>query len=493
MIRRNKSFFRNTIITLFILSLTLSIFYRSFNSKTFENLKDYQSQVLKWVNCYGNFECSTLLVPVDYYKITTNAFHLKVIRFKATDQRWKLGALIVNPGGPGASAFDYAYNAENIVSAAIREKYDIVGFDQRGVGQSDPIRCLTDKETDEMLAGPMIADTPENQRKMIENAKFFANKCKKVAGNKLTHLSTLESAKDMELLRLALNEPKLNYLGKSYGTYLGTLYASLYPTKVGKMILDGAIDPSISIQEQNLAQANGFELALNQFLAENKFSKVMILGIFKKLRIEPLWTKTERKLNDSLAILGIASALYDDVTGWPKLARALNHALLGDGSLLLELSDEYSGRSQTGKYFSNENYIAPIISCLDWPNSFETVPNMTTYQKFVTVAPIFGPFLAANGIFCKYLLPNVIHINSNLNIQVTSRVMIIGTTRDPATPNDWAIALSRKFPNSILLIFDSDGHTGMNRGNKCVDTFAESYLFKLTATRSTTRFACNQA
>ena len=456
-------------------------------------LKEFQNQELKWQNCYGNFECSTLLVPVDYDKITTDVFHLKVIRFKATDQRQKLGALIVNPGGPGASAFDYAYNAENIVSAAIREKYDIVGFDQRGVGQSDPIRCLTDKETDEMLAGPMIADTPENQRKMIENAKFFASKCKKAASYKLGHLSTFESAKDMELLRLALNEPKVNYLGKSYGTYLGTLYASLYPTKVGKMILDGAIDPLISIQEQNLAQANGFELALNQFLAENKFSKVMILDLFKKLRIEPLWTKTERKLNDSLAILGIASALYDDLTGWPKLARALNQALLGDGSLLLELSDEYSGRSQTGKYFSNENDIAPIINCLDWPNSFETVPNITTYQKFVTVAPIFGPFLAANGILCKYLLPNVIHINSNLNIQVTSRVMIIGTTRDPATPNDWAIALSRKFPNSMLLIFDSDGHTGISRGNKCVDTFAESYLFKLTATRSSTRFACNQA
>ncbi len=127
-------------------------------------LKEFQSQELKWRNCYRNFECSTLLVPVDYNKTTTDVFHLKIINFKATNQRQKLGALIVNPGGPGASAFDYAYNAENIVSAAIREKYDIVGFDQRGVGQSDPIRCLTDKETDEMLAGPMIADTPENQR-----------------------------------------------------------------------------------------------------------------------------------------------------------------------------------------------------------------------------------------------------------------------------------------------------------------------------------------
>ena len=106
-----------------------------------------------------------------------------------------------------------------------------------------------------MLAGPMIADTPENQRKMVENAKVFASKCKKVAGYKLAHLSTFESAKDMELLRLALNEPKLNYLGKSYGTYLGTLYASLYPSKVGKLILDGAIDPSISIQEHGSFRA----------------------------------------------------------------------------------------------------------------------------------------------------------------------------------------------------------------------------------------------
>ena len=209
-----------SLLVIIVVLLSFLIYSNLSNSPKTWTLKEFQNQELKWQNCYDNFECSTLLVPVDYDKITTDVFHLKVIRFKATDQRHRLGALIVNPGGPGASAFNYAYNAENIVSAAIREKYDIVGFDQRGVGQSDPIRCLTDKETDEMLAGPMIADTPENQRKMIENAKLFASKCKKAAGNKLTHLSTLESAKDMEILRLALKEPKLNYLGKSYGTYL---------------------------------------------------------------------------------------------------------------------------------------------------------------------------------------------------------------------------------------------------------------------------------
>ena len=439
-------------------------------------LKEFQNQELKWQNCYGNFQCSTLLVPVDYDKITNDVFHLKVIRFKATDQRQKLGTLIVNPGGPGASAFDYAYNAENIVSAEIREKYDILGFDQRGVGQSDPIRCLTDKETDEMLAGPMIAGTPENQRKMVENAKFFASKCKKAAGYKLAHLSTFESAKDMELLRLALDEPKLNYLGKSYGTYLGTLYASVYPTKVGKMILDGAIDPSISIQEQNLAQAKGFEFALNKFLAENKLSKVAIANLFKKMQNQPLPTKSSRKLNGSLAILGVASALYYDETGWPKLSLALNQALIGDGTKLLELSDEYSGRSQSGKYSSNKNDMAPIISCLDWSKATGKTVNEYSLQKFVTKAPIFGPYLVNSELGCKHLFPSIVKKDNNIDLVFSKPVMIIGTTRDPATPYEWAAALSKIFPNSFLVTFDADGHTGQGRSNPCIDGAVDSYL-----------------
>ena len=439
-------------------------------------LKEFQNQELKWQNCYGNFQCSTLLVPVNYDKITNDVFHLKMIRFKATDQRQKLGALIVNPGGPGASAFDYAYNAENIVSAAIREKYDIVGFDERGVGQSDPIQCLTDKETDEMLAGPMIADTPENLRKMVENAKFFASKCKKAAGYKLAHLSTFESAKDMELLRLALDEPKLNYLGKSYGTYLGTLYASLYPTKVGKMILDGAIDPSISIQEQNLAQAKGFEFALNKFLAENKLSKVAIANLFKKMQNQPLPTKSSRKLNDSLAILGVASALYYDETAWPKLSLALNQALIGDGTKLLELSDEYSGRSQSGKYSSNKNDMAPIISCLDWSKATEKTVNEYSLEKFVTKAPIFGPYLVNSELGCKHLFPSIVKKDNNIDLVFSKPVMIIGTTRDPATPYEWAAALSKIFPNSFLVTLDADGHTGQGRSNPCIDGAVDSYL-----------------
>jgi len=446
------------------------------NSQKKWTLIDFQNQELKWQNCYGNFECSTLLVPVDYDKITNDVFHLKVIKFKATDQRQKLGALIVNPGGPGASAFDYAYNAENIVSAAIREKYDIVGFDQRGVGQSDPIRCLTDKETDEMLAGPMIADSPENQRKMIENATFFASKCKKAAGNKLTHLSTLESAKDMELLRLALDEPKLNYLGKSYGTYLGTLYASLYPTQIGKMILDGAIDPTISITEQNLNQAKGFESQLNEFLTAYEFNKKLVLKLISNLSTNPINTNSNRKLTESLAIIGIASALYDDASGWFRLDKALNQAILGNGSLMLAMSDEYYGRHTSGKYLSNENDVAEIINCLDWPARILFNELESTTSKFLAAAPIFGPFLVYSQLVCNYFEPSSIKMNRILSLKIKNPVMVVGTTRDPATPYQSAIALSKIFTNSILVTLDASGHTGQNRGDLCVDNAVEEYL-----------------
>ena len=443
-------------------------------------LKEFQNQELRWQNCYKNFECSTLLVPVDYDKIRGDVFHLKVIRFKATDQRQKLGALIVNPGGPGASAFDYAYNAENIVSTVIREKYDIVGFDERGVGQSDPIRCLTDKETDEMLAGPMVADSPENQRKIIENAKFFASKCKKAAGNKLAHLSTFESAKDMELLRLALKEPKLNYLGKSYGTYLGTLYASLYPSKVGKMILDGAIDPSLTIQEQDLAQAQGFESALIKFLEKYKISKTTILIQIKKLKTKPLITKSKRKLNDSLAILGLASALYDDFAGWLKLDKAIRHLIAdNDGTYLLALSDNYSGRTEFGRYLSNINDIAPVITCLDWGNQAGNNKAHIPLQNMKTEFLIFGPYLLNNDIFCKYLFDRTTIERKKIALLETSPILVIGNTHDPATPYIWALTLANNFANSTLITFESYSHTGQGMGNPCVEKAVENYLLQV--------------
>ena len=242
------------------------------------------------------------------------------------------------------------------------------------------------------------------------------------------------------------------------------------------MVLDGAIDPSISIQEQNLAQAKGFELALNQFLSENKISKIEIFNLLKKLRIESLSTKSNRNLTDSLAILGIASALYDDVIGWPKLKKAINDASAGDGSKLLALADEYTGRTKTGKYFSNENDTATLISCLDWP-SRNTIEQMRSASKlFRSRAPIFGSYLTYSQLVCNYLTTTKNAISINLDLIPTYPILIISVIRDPATPYEWGLTLSKKFPGSFFLTLDADGHTGQGRGFSCIDRAVDSFL-----------------
>jgi len=235
--------------------------------KPLSSLAKYENQNLAWATCYESFECTDLLVPVDYADLTIGTFKIAVLRYKAQDQKNRIGSLIVNPGGPGGSGVDYAYNAEYVFDPDVLDRYDIVGFDPRGVNRSAPIECLTDEETDASYASDAKPDTQEELDKSIADSKDFINKCQD-ANEFLTHYSTAEAARDMDILRAALGDKKLNYFGKSYGTYLGTLYAQFFPEKVGRMILDGALDPNISILEQNISQAVGFDKALDAFLAD---------------------------------------------------------------------------------------------------------------------------------------------------------------------------------------------------------------------------------
>jgi len=249
-----------------IISIGAAVIIANNNSQVW-GLKDYNSQKLDWQDCYGEFQCSSFKVPVDYDNMDNENFVLQVLKHSALDQADKLGAIVVNPGGPGGSAVHYAFNAKYIVSDGLLEKYDIVGFDSRGINNSEEIRCLTDAEEDTFLNADASDGKPQSIADLVAISKDFAVKCADSAGAKLGHVSTLEAAKDMEILRNLLNEDKLNFLGKSYGTYLGTLYASLFPKSVGRMVLDGAVDPSSSLREQQIAQAVGFDQALNNYLA----------------------------------------------------------------------------------------------------------------------------------------------------------------------------------------------------------------------------------
>jgi pimeloyl-ACP methyl ester carboxylesterase len=451
------------------------------------SLSQYQTQELKWRDCYGNYQCSSLLVPIDYADLSVGAFSLALLRYQALDQERRIGSLVVNPGGPGSSGVDYAYSAEYIVSPEILERFDIVGFDPRGVGESAAIKCLNDAETDASFAADPKPDDEAEFALFISDARDYFAKCSENTEN-LTNYSTLNSARDLEILRSALGDEQLNFLGKSYGTYLGTLYAELFPESVGRFVLDGAVDPNSNNREAVLGQAIGFESALNAFISNCfKISSCALTGDLQSARnqvidlltntaITPLESKSGREVTEGLVLLGIASALYDSGSGWPVLRDAFKEATLGSGTSFLTLADQYAGRQENGKYLSNENDALQVISCLD-QNELETV---STFKKgvaeFTDRAPIFGPYLAYAGLACRYF-PNLSSVEQiEVKSLKTKPILIVGTTRDPATPYKWAQSLAKIFEGSILITLDGDGHAGHGRGSTCVDSAVDRYL-----------------
>jgi pimeloyl-ACP methyl ester carboxylesterase len=493
---KNKS-----LLTTFAISIALVLSGCSSNvaiEKPLSDLAAYENQKLDWANCYGDFECTDLRVPIDYADLTVGTFKIAVLRYKAQDPKNRIGSLIVNPGGPGGSGVDYAYNAEYVFDPDVLDRYDIVGFDPRGVNRSAPIECLTDEETDANYASDAKPDTEAELEQALADSKDFIDKCES-ANEYLTHYSTAAAARDMDILRAALGDKKLNYFGKSYGTYLGTLYAQFFPDKVGRMILDGALDPNISILEQNISQAVGFDQALDAFLADcakqddcplpaNKQAATLkIITLFETAVLNPLPRKTkvendERTATESLIVLGTASALYDDVDGWPKLRTAFREGQQGYGDTFLDLADQYTGRSSDGSYMSNELDSGAIIDCLDWPDTRSVEKTKADAKRFTDAAPVFGPYLAYTNISCKYLTPptkdKLTRSTNKITSIKTAPVIVIGTTRDPATPYEWSVGLHQIFKNSKLISLDADGHTGQGRGSACVDNAVDAYLLQ---------------
>ena len=306
---------------------------------------------------------------------------------------------------------------------------------------------------------------------------MLANNCARAAGSKLAHYSTLETAKDMELLRILLKEPKLNYIGKSYGTFLGALYAALYPKTTGRIVLDGAVDPNVSVVNQNIAQAVGFDTALKSYVAANPTYSIQEIKAFIQLsRTKPLHTNAGRELSESLAITGIAAALYDPTNGWPDLKYALSQALeKKNPNGFFSLVDSYNERDVNGHYVSNQTDISEITSCLDFKDPRTVAQIQTDAVKFAIAAPIFGPYLAYSGLACKFWKVGPV-TSPTLTKLATNPLLVIGTTRDPATPYQWAQGLHKDLLNSTLITLNGDGHTGANRGSSCVDKAMNKYL-----------------
>jgi pimeloyl-ACP methyl ester carboxylesterase len=462
-------------------------------------LAAYYAQRLRWRPCDRGFQCARLLVPFDYQRPAWRHFSLPVIRLPATSPRTRIGSLVVNPGGPGGSGIQYAQQARSQVSAAVRARFDVVGFDPRGVGGSIPaVRCLSDAQLDRFLA---TSDTPRNtaqQAALISESKLFAGGCQKQSGALLPYVGTANAARDMDVLRAALGDAKLTYLGKSYGTYLGTWYAQLFPAHVRALVLDGAVDPAEPALNMNRVQAQGFQVALRSFVTDCLHRSACpfphgetvtaaiarVQSMLNQAAVKPLASQIAGQPGGSALLLnGVAAALYSK-SFWPYLRLGLTAAFEGNGSVLVALGDVLVERDRSGHY-SNLTAAELAVDCIDrpWPHNLSTW--RTAAASAARAAPMFGKAIMWGSLPCAYWpvrpAPPV-----RLRGAGAPPILVVGTTRDPATPYRSAQALARDLKSGVLLGWIGDGHTAYMTGSSCVDTTVDRYLISLAVPRNGT-------
>lgn len=449
-------------------------------------LQSFYDQDLYWEQC-GNRECARIDVPLDYAKPDGRTIPIELLKRPAADPDQRVGSLLVNPGGPGAPGTTYADQAEYAFSENLRNRFDIIGFDPRGTGSSAPVDCLSDDELDEYLAADPDPDTPAEIKEMTRWSQRIGKGCATKSPGVAAHVSTVEAARDMDVIRGVLGEDTMSYFGASYGTKLGATYADLFPKKVGRLVLDGAVDLSLSSREQALQQARGFERAMTSYVDScveggdcylgktrqaglNRISKFL-----QEVDRAPLSLDNDRKLTQGKAFYGIVAPLYNQEY-WPLLDQFLAAAFEGDGAGLMQLSDLYSARNPDGGYADNSSEAIWAINCLDDPSFVPVEQVPAQFADFEQASPTFGKTFAWGMTGCQGLAVDPPEERAPVDAKGADPILVVGTTRDPATPFEWAEALAQQLDSGVLVKRDGDGHTGYNQGNSCVDEAVESYL-----------------
>ncbi|MFF5766594.1 alpha/beta hydrolase [Streptomyces tanashiensis] len=466
----------------------------SASSSEAPKLKKYYDQKLKWRDCgVEGFQCTTLRAPLDYAKPDGEEVELAVSRIKATGPGKRLGSLLVNPGGPGGSAVGYLQGYAGIgYPAPVRARYDMVAVDPRGVARSEPVECLTGPQMDTYTQVDQTPDDTAEINGLSAAFKDFAAGCAKKSGQVLPHVSTVETARDMDILRAVLGDEKLTYVGASYGTFLGATYAELFPDRVGRLVLDGAMDPSLSALDLNRDQTGGFETSFRAFAADCIRKPDCPLGtesvaaagaamkkFFRDVDAAPLPTGESRALGESLATTGVIAAMYDE-GAWPQLREALSRAKDGDGSGLLALADSYYEREPDGTY-ANLMFANAAVNCLDLPPAFTGPADVEkAVPSFEKASPIFGEGLAWAALNCTYWPTPPTGHPHRIAAEGAAPILVVGTTRDPATPYHWAQSLAEQLSSGTLLTYEGDGHTAYGRGSDCIDTAVNTYLLEGT-------------
>src|SRR5579859_1222124 len=445
---------------------------------------------IAWTSCGGGFQCGTISVPLDYSHPAADSIPIALIRKLATGPGTRIGSLLVNPGGPGDPAIDFLRQDLSAL-ADLNRRFDLVAFDPRGVGQSDAVHCLAPAQQDAYNAVDPVLDDPQEKATFIQAEKDYAAACEQHSGKILPFVDTESAARDMDRVRAALGDAKLTYLGFSYGTFLGQMYAHLFPTHVRALSLDGVVDPSVSAEDLNHAQLVSFESNLQAFLADCRARKTgatpcqyaksgdpgtKLTALMDRLDAQPLQVGT-RQLTRAIALNGVLLALYDQ-SFWSYLDQGLTLADQGDGRILMALSDTYYQRAADGTYSSLEDANA-AINCVDRPVASDIATYDALGPAYAQVSPLFGPAFQYANLLCSFWPAKATGHAGPLTAEGAPPILLVGGTNDPATPFAWAQSVHAQLPNSVLLTRQGNGHTSFD-SSPCSHAAEDAYLINLT-------------
>jgi pimeloyl-ACP methyl ester carboxylesterase len=450
-----------------------------------KGIKRFYDQQVSWTACEDDTECADIWVPLDYSDPDGTAITLKAKRDPADDPSKRLGSLFVNPGGPGEPGLDLSTGAP--VGDTVRDAYDVVGFDPRGVGSSTPIECLTDAQRDEFISSDPTPDTPDEVTELEDLWRQYTDGCQEKSGALLGHVSTVEVARDLDVMRGVVGDDKLSYLGFSYGTFIGATYAGLFPDNVGRMVLDGAVDPLAKPLTTQLNQTAGFQKALEAYLAfcvdkgdcplgdSVDAAQDRLIQLLADIDAQPLPTSSGRELTEGLAFYGVILPLYSEQL-WPTLTLELQQAMQGKGDGLLAVSDLYTDRGKDGTYANNSTDVQAAVNCLDRPQDESLQDIEADRQQFLQRSPVFGPAGMWFPYACSHWPLKAAEPLPDFAAKGAAPIVVVGTTRDPATPYQQSVRLAQELESGVLLSRDGDGHTAYGSGNDCIDDALDAYL-----------------
>lgn len=453
-------------------------------------LESFYEQDLSWEDCEDEMRCATVRVPADYSDPDGAELGIDIISSETAEGE-DPPFLLTNPGGPGASGVDLVIETGDFLFASeVTQEYNILGFDPRGVDRSAPVECLSDAEMDAYRETEQDTQLDEDAayEQALEDSAELGEKCLQNTGDSLGYVDTVSAARDMDIIRAAVGQETLDYLGFSYGTKLGLAYAEHFPESMGRFVLDGVMDVSISSHELSLAQAEGFEDALHRYAqwcvdqqncpveggADDVVSAVQ--DLFSEVEAEPAVGADGRTVTAGTLVSGFILPMYDAL-GWPLLSEALEGALTNDDYLAFQAwADQQAGRGLDGSYDWKSQLAFTAIMCLDYPMSEDQERIEEEFAETLEASPTFGPYLGHSGVQCsQWPFENVLE-PWEPDLSEAPEMLLIGTTGDPATPVEWAENIHDQVPGSSLLVSESEGHLAYRPGNDCVVEEVDAFL-----------------